>query len=196
MTQLKPLTLNKTEARLTVHFYTVIDPAENRARRYGADIMPVKPQDLAKKVLDRKGQCAYCDNKLKWDGMTLDHVIPLSSGYKEHSTRNLVVCCKPCNSSKRDKPVFEWLKDCDRTSPEWLDKLSGQNWFETAYHESEHYHPVYGDSKLIDTLCSISFFTRDQRLQLQSKIITKKLNRQERIELIKMFEQFRAFTAV
>lgn len=188
--------IEQTEAILTAHFSLTLRQAEKRARGYSAEISPITGQELAKKVIAQQIKCAYCDNRFKWNEMTLDHVIPLSSGYREHSVRNLVICCKPCNSSKRDKPVFDWLRECDRSIPDWLDKLSSQDWFDIAYPESEYYHPMYGDSRLSELIYSIPFLTLDQRRQLLAKINTKKLARQKRIELLKMFEQFKAFTAV
>jgi 5-methylcytosine-specific restriction endonuclease McrA len=52
------------------------------------------------------GLCAYCDDH---DGvtMTADHVVPLSKG-GAHDPRNMVCCCVPCNSSKRNMLLNEW----------------------------------------------------------------------------------------
>lgn len=72
-----------------------------RARLVGATITP-----LPKKVLARirTATCIYCGGP----GGTVDHVVPLSRGGR-HAEGNLVPACLPCNSSKRDKLLIEWL---------------------------------------------------------------------------------------
>jgi hypothetical protein len=50
-------------------------------------------------------QCVYCGAA---SNLTTDHLIPLNrSG--ENIADNAVLACKPCNISKGDKGVFEWL---------------------------------------------------------------------------------------
>lgn len=51
----------------------------------------------------RNRPCTYCGK----DGGTVDHVIPLSRGGKDHWT-NMVPCCEPCNSEKSNKLLGEW----------------------------------------------------------------------------------------
>jgi len=59
--------------------------------------------------------CAYC---LRTDlPLTQDHVIAVSRG-GGHTTENIVPSCRPCNSRKKDKPV-------------WV--MAGQNSF-SSYH--------------------------------------------------------------
>jgi 5-methylcytosine-specific restriction endonuclease McrA len=52
-------------------------------------------------VRDEK-MCAYCGRK----ATTVDHVIPRSRG-GEHDPRNLVACCKTCNSVKSNRTPVE-----------------------------------------------------------------------------------------
>jgi 5-methylcytosine-specific restriction endonuclease McrA len=47
--------------------------------------------------------CTYCPRLAS----TIDHVIPLYRGGTNHEG-NLTPCCKPCNSSKRDRYIIEW----------------------------------------------------------------------------------------
>ncbi len=56
--------------------------------------------------------CVYCGSE---KNLTLDHIIPVSRAGVDprikallESTDNIVWACKKCNSSKRDKDVFEW----------------------------------------------------------------------------------------
>jgi len=46
--------------------------------------------------------CQYCDKKLNWNTVTIDHVLPKSKGGKT-TWRNCVVCCKRCNRIKGSK---------------------------------------------------------------------------------------------
>lgn len=51
-------------------------------------------------------QCVYC---LSCDNITLDHFLSLNNG-GINALKNLVPCCKPCNSSKCDRDPIEWMK--------------------------------------------------------------------------------------
>lgn len=56
-------------------------------------------------IAKAKGLCVYCGKKTK---LTLDHVIPISKG-GANSSRNIIPCCKSCNSQKGTKTVEDWL---------------------------------------------------------------------------------------
>lgn len=58
-------------------------------------------------VYDRDGyECAYCGAETDDTSRSLDHVMPQSRG-GEHTPDNLVVCCRRCNSAKRDRTPEE-----------------------------------------------------------------------------------------
>lgn len=46
-----------------------------------------------------KGICQYCNKYVKYDGVTKDHIIPLSLGGTNRKD-NLVLCCYDCNQKK------------------------------------------------------------------------------------------------
>jgi hypothetical protein len=50
-------------------------------------------------------ECVFC--RLPSD-LTTDHLIPRSRG-GDDSADNLVLACQPCNLSRGDKGIFEWL---------------------------------------------------------------------------------------
>jgi 5-methylcytosine-specific restriction endonuclease McrA len=53
------------------------------------------------------GTCYYCDQKVGFKNLTMDHIIPLSRGGR--STKdNLVPCCKECNNAKKNSLPVEW----------------------------------------------------------------------------------------
>lgn len=60
--------------------------------------------------MDRR--CAYCEQPV--DGLPdPDHVVPLSRG-GSNSMTNILPCCSPCNSDKRDLLLAEWAVDRQR----------------------------------------------------------------------------------
>lgn len=50
-------------------------------------------------------QCVYCSSMAD---LTTDHLIPRSRG-GDDSADNVVLACQPCNISRGEKGVFEWL---------------------------------------------------------------------------------------
>ncbi len=61
-----------------------------------------------KKVLFNRDdwRCQYCSNKLSWEQVTIDHVMPSSRGGTT-SWKNCVTACKPCNKRKANKTPEE-----------------------------------------------------------------------------------------
>jgi hypothetical protein len=49
--------------------------------------------------------CVFCGSM---EELSTDHLIPKNRG-GDDSADNLVLACRPCNSSRRDRGVFEWL---------------------------------------------------------------------------------------
>lgn len=50
-------------------------------------------------------ECVFCRSTLD---LTTDHLIPRNRG-GDDSADNLVLACKSCNSSRRERGIFEWL---------------------------------------------------------------------------------------
>lgn len=74
-----------------------------RARKNGAAIGPADEAEIYE-LYNRT--CIYCGAT---ERLTIDHIVPLNGGGL-HYQDNLVVACHSCNSSKRDKPLIEWLQ--------------------------------------------------------------------------------------
>lgn len=55
-------------------------------------------------LLRDEGLCRYCGSR----GGTVDHVIPISRGGTHH-TGNMLGACEPCNTSKGNRTLLEWL---------------------------------------------------------------------------------------
>ena len=62
------------------------------------------PKQIAARVTFYGNRCAYCDGPYEH----LDHVIPLARGGSNWPA-NLRPACEHCNTSKRDKPLREFL---------------------------------------------------------------------------------------
>jgi 5-methylcytosine-specific restriction endonuclease McrA len=56
-----------------------------------------------------RGRCFYCLRRLTPLIRCLDHVVPRVS-FGSNSYRNLVSCCLPCNSQKRDRSAGDFLR--------------------------------------------------------------------------------------
>jgi 5-methylcytosine-specific restriction endonuclease McrA len=67
-----------------------------------------KPPRFRKKVLfNRDGwRCQYCNTKLGWSTIEVEHVLPTSRG-GQTSWLNCVAACKPCNSRKDNRTPEE-----------------------------------------------------------------------------------------
>lgn len=59
--------------------------------------------------LRERGRCFYCLSPLTVSTRCLAHVIPLVE-LQDHSFRNLVSCCRKCNSHKSDLPAADFLR--------------------------------------------------------------------------------------
>lgn len=55
------------------------------------------------------GRCAYCNDILYLDEVSLDHIIPESIGGTDEEN-NINFCCKFCNSSKGTKSVDKFIE--------------------------------------------------------------------------------------
>ena len=66
-----------------------------------------QPRFRKKVLFNRDGwKCQYCGNKLSWEQVTIDHVMPSSRG-GPLSWQNCVTACKPCNKRKANKTPEE-----------------------------------------------------------------------------------------
>lgn len=58
------------------------------------------------------GRCFYCNKKVAYKDITMDHVVPLTRSGK--STKdNLVPSCKTCNTAKKSMLPLEWQEYLD-----------------------------------------------------------------------------------
>jgi len=74
---------------------------------YRRDVPYEQWEALRREALARDGMiCRYCAAPVSSD-FCCDHVVPKSRGGKSE-VANLAVCCKSCNSSKKDRLLSEW----------------------------------------------------------------------------------------
>ncbi len=79
-----------------------------RQESYRVRRLPAREwEPLRLKIFARDGfQCTYCgasDVPLE-----CDHIVPTCRG-GSHEESNLTTACKPCNASKRDRLIEEWI---------------------------------------------------------------------------------------
>ncbi len=53
------------------------------------------------------GICHYCQEKVAFKALTMDHLVPLTRGGRS-SKDNLVPSCKACNNKKKNMLPLEW----------------------------------------------------------------------------------------
>lgn len=73
-----------------------------------AGLLPWQRKRYRRLLHDTDPHCFYCRRGIQWKGSTLDHVVPCSRGGL-NVCENLVLCCKSCNLSKRNRTALEWL---------------------------------------------------------------------------------------
>jgi 5-methylcytosine-specific restriction endonuclease McrA len=61
-------------------------------------------KEIAYILKEGNNTCVYCNQP----GHSIDHITPISRG-GTNDLSNLVVACKSCNSSKKDKPLITFL---------------------------------------------------------------------------------------
>ena len=80
--------------------------------------------------LRERGRCFYCQSPLTVSTRCIDHVVPLAE-LQDNSSRNLVSCCRKCNSQKSDLPAQSHLRrlydDGRLTAPQLTARLRALN---------------------------------------------------------------------
>ena len=69
--------------------------------------MKVNKLKFAKVYAKTEGKCAYCGAELKECEITIDHIQPKCKGGNS-CTDNLFLCCKSCNSRKKNRTLKEF----------------------------------------------------------------------------------------
>lgn len=80
----------------------------------------------------QRGRCHYTGDELTLENVSLDHLIPLSSG-GEHSMENVVLCTRQVNRMKGRMTEIEFIDACRRVAekagqsvPKFLEGTSGR----------------------------------------------------------------------
>lgn len=78
------------------------------ARRLNVERGPkaASKEQIAAAIEKAMGLCVYCGERK--EKLTIDHATPIHGGGK-HNIKNLIPCCKSCNSSKGTKELSDWL---------------------------------------------------------------------------------------
>ncbi len=62
------------------------------------------------------GKCHFCEKKVKFKDLTMDHLLPLARGGRS-TKENIVPCCKTCNTRKKSMLPLEWEAYLDTMAP-------------------------------------------------------------------------------
>lgn len=69
------------------------------------------PKRLRSEIYERDNNtCQYCHRTFPVEKLTIEHIIPVSKGGID-DVINYITVCRSCNSSKKDKPLVEFIKD-------------------------------------------------------------------------------------
>lgn len=63
------------------------------------------------------GLCYYCGEKVPFQDITMDHLVPLARGGRS-TKANLVPSCKACNNLKKSMLPLEWEEYLENTRRE------------------------------------------------------------------------------
>src|SRR5260221_4894948 len=104
---------DKVKARQKRYHDTERYKAINRRHRHQRRILEKEAdcytdEDINKQYIRQKMRCYYCGKTIK-KTYEIDHIIPVSRGGTNHPS-NIVLACKSCNASKKDKLLHEWIK--------------------------------------------------------------------------------------
>lgn len=81
-------------------------PDEADLKRERARARELRESQWWKRRLAR-GLCHYCGRSFPPGELTMDHIVPMARGGK--TTRgNVAVCCKQCNTAKKQLLPMEW----------------------------------------------------------------------------------------
>lgn len=89
----------KPKPRFAIHI--------RRAKKRGSEVRS-SHEKLEQKLDYYDHKCRYCKCPLDKSNVSFDHAIPLSRGGTSW-TSNYMPCCRRCNSSKKDKTIWEYL---------------------------------------------------------------------------------------
>ena len=92
------------------------------------------------------GKCIYCGST---ENLSVDHLIPRSRGGPE-SGDNAVTACKTCNSSRRDKGIYEWF-ELDRRNE--VPRIVEGKYLKELYALHERKGTLDVDRKGLERLC-------------------------------------------
>lgn len=75
------------------------------AKKIGAPGAGLTLEEYREVHAEAMGVCPYCSSRAP---LVIDHIDPLSRG-GAHERSNVVAVCRPCNSSKNNRPLAAWM---------------------------------------------------------------------------------------
>lgn len=110
----------------------------HKARKRGVP-GKVTAEDLARTCIISDWMCTYCGVELTQEGVSFDHVVPMSGEGGNNYPENIVACCITCQRTKFTKSpeeLAEWrklIRNCKSCGipfrPRWADYKRGFGWY-------------------------------------------------------------------
>ena len=104
----------KTTAYKATHPEAVILYGQTRYDRIAATCDGTATKDSIREAKAAAHRCAYCDCPFEDAAKQTDHMVAVCHG-GEHSMRNIVIVCRPCNARKASLTYEQWT---ERVQPE------------------------------------------------------------------------------
>ena len=115
---------------------------------YHDDAITFEPFDDWKPAFlagERTTICCYCGAAITKKDCSLDHI----SNQRINKRWNITTCCKSCNSSKKSKPVLQWL-DLQVQKGMITQKQKENAIYRLNWHSITHNAPTYAFDEVVD----------------------------------------------
>lgn len=120
-----PPPVPRTDKTVLVGLNTPVAPLIPRTRALNPNS---SKQRLKRRLFeDQKGLCAYCDEPLKFEVSSLDHIKAKSKGGTNRKT-NFALTCFPCNSMKGDISSVEEANERVFRFTEFIARLAARGY--------------------------------------------------------------------
>jgi 5-methylcytosine-specific restriction endonuclease McrA len=111
----------RTATYKSAHRDQMVEHEQTRQARIAATCDGSATKESIQKAKAAASRCAYCDCPFEDARKQTDHMVALCHG-GEHSLRNIVIVCRPCNARKASLTYEQWI---ERVQPEHRGRVQG-----------------------------------------------------------------------
>jgi 5-methylcytosine-specific restriction endonuclease McrA len=127
----------RTAAYKSTHRDQMLEHEQTRQARIAATCDGTATKESVQKAKAGASRCAYCDCPFEDARKQTDHMVALCHG-GEHSLRNIVIVCRPCNARKASLTYEQWI---ERVEPEH--RLRVQRLWVTRHPAADRVLPLF-----------------------------------------------------